>query len=53
MMCCNPGDLRDMADWPGKGAESRTKLIEKLQGLFHSNLTITISMHGACSTMKI
>ncbi|XP_061173975.1 WD repeat-containing protein 26-like [Saccostrea echinata] len=31
MMCCNAEDLRETAEWDGKGVESRTKLIEKLQ----------------------
>lgn len=32
-MCSNPEDLHEMADWSGKGAETRQKLIEKLQGM--------------------
>lgn len=35
MMCCNPEDLRETAEWNGRGVESRTKLIEKLQGRFY------------------
>ena len=31
-MCSNAEDLYEMANWAGKGAESRQKLIEKLQG---------------------
>ncbi|XP_060070874.1 WD repeat-containing protein 26-like [Ylistrum balloti] len=31
MMCCNPEDLRETAEWQGRGTESRTKLVEKLQ----------------------
>ncbi|XP_062603261.1 WD repeat-containing protein 26-like [Saccostrea cucullata] len=31
MMCCNAEDLRETAEWDGKGVESRSKLIEKLQ----------------------
>ncbi|XP_046579884.1 WD repeat-containing protein 26-like isoform X1 [Haliotis rubra] len=31
MMCSTPEDLRDMADWQGKGPESRQRLVEKLQ----------------------
>ncbi len=31
IMCCNPADLREMADWEGKGVASRQKLMEKLQ----------------------
>ena len=31
-MCSNAEDLREMAEWDGKGQESRTKLMEKLQG---------------------
>ncbi|CAH1791472.1 unnamed protein product [Owenia fusiformis] len=31
MMCSNPEDLREMANWSGKGQSSRRKLIEKLQ----------------------
>ncbi len=30
-MCCNPADLREMAQWEGKGTASRQKLMEKLQ----------------------
>ena len=32
MMCSNSEDLYEMANWAGKGTESRQKLIEKLQG---------------------
>lgn len=31
IMCSNAEDLYEMANWAGKGAESRQKLIEKLQ----------------------
>ncbi|XP_053405443.1 WD repeat-containing protein 26-like [Mercenaria mercenaria] len=31
MMCSNPEDLHEMAEWSGKGQETRQKLIEKLQ----------------------
>ncbi|KAL5009252.1 hypothetical protein ScPMuIL_014833 [Solemya velum] len=31
MMCTTAEDLRDMADWDGKGTDSRQKLVEKLQ----------------------
>ena len=31
IMCSNPADLREMADWDGKGNASRQKLMEKLQ----------------------
>ena len=34
MMCSNAEDLYEMANWVGKGAESRQKLIEKLQGSY-------------------
>ena len=32
MMCSNSEDLYEMANWAGKGTESRQRLIEKLQG---------------------
>ncbi|XP_013416632.1 WD repeat-containing protein 26 [Lingula anatina] len=31
MMCNNPEDLREMADWEGKSPEARQKLMERLQ----------------------
>lgn len=31
MMCSNPEDLHEMANWEGKGEETRQQLIEKLQ----------------------
>lgn len=31
MMCSNPEDLHEMAEWSGKGPETRQRLIEKLQ----------------------
>lgn len=31
-MCSNAADLREMAHWEGKGIQSRTRLMEKLQG---------------------
>lgn len=30
-MCCNSEDLRETAEWDGKGVESRSRLVEKLQ----------------------
>lgn len=38
-MCSNHVALRQMANWEGKGTASRTKLMEKLQGLCLSTLT--------------
>jgi len=32
-MCSNPADLREMANWDGRGTASRQKVIENLQGL--------------------
>jgi len=32
IMCNNASDLREMANWEGKGPQSRQKLMEKLQG---------------------
>lgn len=40
-MCCNPEDLRDTAEWHGKGEKSRSKLVEKLQCMnqhFHKSV---------------
>lgn len=37
MMCCSGQDLRETAEWAGKGVESRTKLIEKLQSKTYSD----------------
>lgn len=31
MMCCNAEDLRKTANWTGKGVDSRSLLIERLQ----------------------
>lgn len=39
IMCSNPQDLRTMADWAGKGPESRKKLIENLQCMFVMGLS--------------
>ena len=43
MMCSNPEDLHEMADWSGKGTETRQKLIEKLQGNLANQAKILVT----------
>ena len=48
-MCSNAEDLYEMANWVGKGAESRQKLIEKLQGSYFFSLNkLILVMVNTC-----
>jgi WD40 repeat protein len=40
VVCSNARDLRDMANWEGKGSASRTKLIHRLQALMPSSIML-------------
>ena len=51
MMCSNSEDLYEMANWAGKGTESRQKLIEKLQG--KSVVVLDISGHMTKPTVLV
>ena len=40
MMCSNPVDLRNKADWDGKGETSRRKLMDKLQAFLPASVML-------------
>lgn len=54
MMCDSPEELREAADWPGKGNKSRQDLMDKLQGKgsLHS-ISVWSKISLACSLQTI
>ena len=45
-MCSTSENLRQLAEWEGKGTAARQRLIEKLQGMCASKVAVFVTSHS-------